>query len=81
MLLGAYLAGLMLSYVSVLPRKEENLVTAGSRLSVLETDQRSREEMLSFHEAYRRVLGPLQNRLLGPLFFASIGYAIVRTNC
>ncbi len=77
---GAYLAGLTLTYVA------RPLELSGSSHQPTEGNVDSennvtdRTSALSFEEAYRRMIGPLQNHILAPLFFASIGYAIVRQN-
>lgn len=63
MLFGAYLAGLTVTYLEHVPKK-----------------RRSEEEFghhLSFEDIYSRTIGPLQQAILAPLFFASIGYGIV----
>ncbi|OBZ66550.1 hypothetical protein A0H81_13411 [Grifola frondosa] len=57
-LLGAYVAGLTLSYMEDLRSGE------------------ARKKALSFEIAYARILGPIQQYILAPLFFASLGYAI-----
>ena len=68
-LFGAYVAGLTLSYISQLygnpgcPNEQEEL----------------RAKALSFEEMYGRTIGPLQDHILAPLFFASIGFSIVRS--
>ena len=77
-LFGAYLAGLTLTYIS---RPPEGALTTppdcavGSQLTHIQ-----RTDMLSFEAGYGRTISPLQNHILAPLFFASIGYAVVRTN-
>lgn len=74
MLYGAYVAGLIVTYISkppisTSPSPYDDAYTA----EILE----SRQHELSFEESFTRMVGPLQNYLLLPLFFASIGFAIV----
>ena len=71
-LYGAYLAGLTLTYMSRSPdgHSLRQDISGGAGPA---------EDPLSFHEAYDRTIGPLQNHILAPLFFASIGYAVVRS--
>ena len=74
MLYGAYVAGLILTYISkppisTSPSPYDDAYTA----EILESWQHE----LSFEESFTRMVGPLQNYLLLPLFFASIGFAIV----
>ena len=73
-LFGAYIAGLTLTYICQ-PLERSQGESADSPAIL---DQAAREGMLSFEETYGRSIGPIQSRLLAPLFFASIGYAIVR---
>ncbi|KAM5540608.1 hypothetical protein V8D89_005639 [Ganoderma adspersum] len=60
-LYGAYVAGLILTYISQ-PAPGE--------------DYDKRETELSFEQTFGRTIGPLQAYLFLPLFFASIGFAI-----
>ena len=60
------MAGITLSYISQIPLTEEG-----------QSIEPSRAEALSFEMAYARVFKPLQDYIFAPLFFASIGYAIV----
>ncbi|KAI1788916.1 hypothetical protein LXA43DRAFT_1023199 [Ganoderma leucocontextum] len=60
-LYGAYVAGLVLTYISQ-PAPGEDF-------------DESAEE-LSFEQTFGRIIGPLQANLLLPLFFASIGFAV-----
>ncbi|KAI0772547.1 hypothetical protein BD413DRAFT_603990 [Trametes elegans] len=69
-LYGAYVAGLMLTYISQPPISRDQDKCSGR------SDHVRRAEELSFEAAFSRVLGPIQNHVLLPLFFASIGYAI-----
>lgn len=61
-LYGAYVAGLILTYISQ--------PTPGE-------DSDKRENELSFEHTFGRTIGSLQAYLFLPLFFASIGFAIV----
>ncbi|KAK7687090.1 hypothetical protein QCA50_009591 [Cerrena zonata] len=65
-LFGVYLAGCVLSYISQPPQ--------GSHANEHETQ--SVTEALSFEGAFSRMVGPIQQYLMTPLFFASIGFAI-----
>ena len=64
-LLGAYLAGLTLSYMASPPH------------GTSDSDLEQRVKALSFEDAHVRTIRPIQQYILAPLFFASIGYAIV----
>ena len=67
-LFGVYLAGCVLSYISQPP----------SEITSLDDNEvQSRLEALSFEHAFSRLAGPIQQYLMTPLFFASIGFAIV----
>lgn len=66
-LFGAYLAGLSVAYIS--KPVSDNPPSPGSEES--DTDEPY------FEGVYGRTIGQLQGMLLAPLFFASIGYAIV----
>ncbi|KAI0808920.1 Sodium/hydrogen exchanger family-domain-containing protein [Irpex lacteus] len=61
-LYGAYLAGMTLTYIA-LPSEASS-----------DDSKQSRTEALSFERMYSRTITPLQDRLLAPLFFASIGF-------
>lgn len=74
-LYGAYVAGLILTYVSQ-PTVSPGCLE-GSLASLEGEDAERRAKALSFEDAFARTVGPLQNYLLLPLFFASIGFAIV----
>ncbi|KAI0755464.1 hypothetical protein BC629DRAFT_1684279 [Irpex lacteus] len=63
-LYGAYLAGLTLTYIAQPPEGSSD-----------DTKQ-SRINALSFEKMYSRTVTPLQDHLLAPLFFASIGFSI-----
>ncbi|KAI0747427.1 hypothetical protein BC629DRAFT_1298597 [Irpex lacteus] len=63
-LYGAYLAGLTLTYIVQPPEGSSD-----------DTKQ-SRTNALSFEKMYSRTITPLQDHLLAPLFFASIGFSI-----
>ncbi|KZT66977.1 hypothetical protein DAEQUDRAFT_425949 [Daedalea quercina L-15889] len=65
-LFGAYMAGLTLSYLARPPHAQDEQLVG----------QEDRAAMLSFESAYARTLGPLQEFIFAPIFFASIGYAI-----
>ena len=69
---GAYLAGLTLSYLSRPPRGGSRDQDSPNTRSDAVT-----EDPLSFHQAYCRTVGALQDHILAPLFFASIGFAVV----
>lgn len=78
MLFGSYLSGLMLTYIS------QPDIPAGSSdadyptpVSDTELGSEHRAKSLSFEETFTRLLGPVQEYVLLPLFFASIGFAIV----
>lgn len=74
MLFGAYISGLTLSYVA---RPHVDATTATQAAG--ESDEEAEEERvaaLSFEHTFARTIGPLQQYVLAPLFFASIGYAI-----
>ncbi len=75
MLYGAYVAGLILTYVTKPP-----VSTTSSRASEHASgteEMKFRERELSVEESFARMIGHLQNHLFLPLFFASIGFAIV----
>lgn len=72
-LYGAYVAGLLLTYISKPPAPS----LSSSRESMDLSADEQRAEDLSFEAAFVRAIGPLQNQLFLPLFFASIGFAIV----
>lgn len=75
MLFGAYISGLTLSYVAR-PHVDATTTTQAAG----ESDEEAEEERvaaLSFEHTFARTIGPLQQYVLAPLFFASIGYAIV----
>ncbi|TFY55571.1 hypothetical protein EVJ58_g8166 [Rhodofomes roseus] len=72
MLFGAYMAGLTLSYLVTPPRESSH---AQDQPAIPPED---RAAALSFALAYARTVGPLQEFVFAPIFFASIGYAIVR---
>ena len=61
----------MLSYISQPPSEVTSLD---------ENEVQSRLETLSFEHAFSRLAGPIQQYLMTPLFFASIGFAIVSLN-
>ena len=67
MLFGAYLAGLTVTYIS-------KPVLEGSPSPASEENATAEPY---FEDVYGRTIGQLQEMLLAPLFFASIGYAIV----
>ncbi|CCM05894.1 uncharacterized protein FIBRA_08132 [Fibroporia radiculosa] len=69
-LFGAYIAGLTLTYVSKLPVSTSDDTNDGEGRAF------KRSEALSFESTFTQTIGPLQQYLLVPLFFASIGYAI-----
>lgn len=62
-LFGAYLAGLTITYLQHAPKTRKD-------------DDGAAAARLSFEETYARTVGPLQQAVLAPLFFASIGYGI-----
>ncbi|KAJ3555494.1 hypothetical protein NM688_g2543 [Phlebia brevispora] len=72
-LFGAYLAGLTLTYIS---RPREDTVPPAGSIDSVQCDPSVRENALSFEIAYSRTIGPLQDHVFAPLFFASVGYAI-----
>ncbi|KAI0329915.1 hypothetical protein GY45DRAFT_1371160 [Cubamyces sp. BRFM 1775] len=72
MLYGAYVAGLVLSYVSKPPLGAAQKHDPAPSRS--ECEQRSKA--LSFEQTFSRRIGPVQNYIFLPLFFASIGFAI-----
>lgn len=67
-LFGVYLAGCVLAYIS----------HPASLLQTEDEATRSRAEAMSFEHAFSRLIGPIQQYLLMPMFFASVGFAIVR---
>lgn len=67
-LFGAYLAGLTVTYISQ-PASERTLSTG--------FDEEGPARSSYFEDVYARTFGSLQKAFLAPLFFASIGYAIV----
>ncbi len=69
-LFGAYLAGLTLPYMSR-PTAEIGATPHSG------ANYEEQLQALSFEETYKRIITPLQQYILAPLFFASIGYAIV----
>ncbi|PSR72888.1 hypothetical protein PHLCEN_2v11255 [Hermanssonia centrifuga] len=68
-LFGAYLAGLTLPYMSR-PTTEIGATPHSG------ANYEEQLQALSFEETYKRIITPLQQYILAPLFFASIGYAI-----
>ncbi|KAH9853342.1 hypothetical protein C2E23DRAFT_903097 [Lenzites betulinus] len=77
-LYGAYIAGLILTYVSQPPphKPSENQLANNHHSLTVQREHDQRINALSFEEAFSRVIGPIQEHLLLPLFFASIGFAI-----
>ncbi|CAL1717025.1 unnamed protein product [Somion occarium] len=74
-LFGAYLAGCVLRYISrPSDIKIEDLSPQGS--DNIEVIVKRRLKQLSFEETFIRIVGPIQQYVFAPLFFASIGYAI-----
>ncbi|KAH9927872.1 Sodium/hydrogen exchanger [Amylocystis lapponica] len=67
-LFGAYVAGLTLSYLIHLPSVATECTP--------EIPPFAQAKELSFEDTYARTIAPVQQYVLGPLFFASIGYAI-----
>ncbi|PCH41664.1 hypothetical protein WOLCODRAFT_137530, partial [Wolfiporia cocos MD-104 SS10] len=67
-LFGSYVAGLTLSYIAKPPQNEPD--------TPLEITLEERAGALSFEHTFARNIGPLQQYILAPLFFASIGYGI-----
>lgn len=76
-LLGAYLAGLTISYIAYPPEREVQSTQVDANASQAQVSQTHRLQMLSFEEAYGRTIGPLQRYIFSPIFFASIGYGVV----
>ncbi|OCH84520.1 hypothetical protein OBBRIDRAFT_829433 [Obba rivulosa] len=72
MLFGAYIAGITLTYICQIPTKDPSESPTPSQQNTEHVLALS----LSFEDAYSRKVGPIQNYILAPLFFASIGYAI-----
>ncbi|KAI9069552.1 hypothetical protein FKP32DRAFT_1753760 [Trametes sanguinea] len=70
-LYGAYVAGLILTYVSNPPLPLDGQQTAAQRAL-----HERRAKDLSSEEAFGRIFGSVQDYILLPLFFASIGFAI-----
>ncbi|KAI0643587.1 Sodium/hydrogen exchanger [Trametes meyenii] len=68
-LYGAYVAGLILTYIAQPPSPPADL-----RADV--QSHANRAEALSFEASFARTMGPMQNFVLLPLFFASIGFAV-----
>ncbi len=64
-LYGAYVAGLILTYISQPAPGEDSDETANE---------------LSFEQTFGRTIDPLQAYLFLPLFFASIGFAVVSSS-
>ncbi|KAI0077066.1 Sodium/hydrogen exchanger [Panus rudis PR-1116 ss-1] len=86
-LYGAYLAGCVLPYIArPSPPSEDaqsqNASSSNSRAMEAgntheeQEKMKQREEDLSFQETFDRTIGPIQQYVFAPLFFASIGYAI-----
>ncbi|KAI0706919.1 Sodium/hydrogen exchanger [Cerioporus squamosus] len=73
-LYGAYVAGLILTYISKPPGPTTS--SGSSADASVREDLKFRERELSFEGSFARMIGPLQSYLLLPLFFASIGFAI-----
>ncbi|KAH9887599.1 hypothetical protein C8Q73DRAFT_712523 [Cubamyces lactineus] len=74
-LYGAYVTGLVLSYISKPPLPiTQPPNEANSAPSQAACNRRSKD--ISFEDTFGRVIGPVQNYILLPLFFASIGFAI-----
>ncbi|KAI0676651.1 hypothetical protein C8Q78DRAFT_36827 [Trametes maxima] len=73
-LYGAYIAGLILTYVGQPPHSLQR--RSSTDLHEDMRDYAHRAEALSFEAAFARVVGPVQNYILLPLFFASIGFAV-----
>ncbi|KAI0759717.1 hypothetical protein BD413DRAFT_595561 [Trametes elegans] len=74
-LFGAYIAGLVLTYVSQPPEPstpDNAFYDAGAE----KHSHVQRTQDLAFEETFARTLGPVQEYVLLPLFFASIGFAI-----
>ncbi|KAI0637600.1 hypothetical protein C8Q77DRAFT_1214666 [Trametes polyzona] len=76
-LFGAYLTGLMLTYIAQPPghpqsSSPDEAYYAGDEKGIM--DRRAKD--LSFEETFARLLGPVQEYVLLPMFFASIGFAI-----
>lgn len=84
-LYGAYIAGLILTYVSQPPstpaRSADGHECTDRERTDHEHHRRQRTEDLSFEAAFARVVGPVQEHVLLPLFFASVGFAIVSQPC
>ncbi|KAI0829235.1 hypothetical protein BC628DRAFT_1408747 [Trametes gibbosa] len=77
-LFGAYITGLMLTYIAQPPAPSQCADTDVTSYAYSE-EKRSverREIDLSFEATFVRLVGPLQEYVLLPLFFASIGFAI-----
>ncbi|EIW62308.1 uncharacterized protein TRAVEDRAFT_45135 [Trametes versicolor FP-101664 SS1] len=78
-LFGSYLSGLMLTYISQPPAPagspdaDEPYPTPAPDTTL---GSEHRANSLSFEETFTRLLGPVQEYVLLPLFFASIGFAI-----
>lgn len=79
-LLGAYIAGCVLSYLSDLESTTlKNIQRSSTELSPISDStppQGLSPPLFTFHTAFGVFLAPLQNTFLSPLFFASIGTSI-----
>ncbi|KAI0829234.1 Sodium/hydrogen exchanger [Trametes gibbosa] len=75
-LYGAYIAGLILTYVSQPPPPNQSKFLDNHEPSVSSTHHNQRANAISFEMAFARVVGPIQEHVFLPLFFASIGFAI-----
>ncbi|KAI0637599.1 hypothetical protein C8Q77DRAFT_1086796 [Trametes polyzona] len=71
-LYGTYMAGLILTYISK-PRPSSG---SSSEYESNHAREHQRGDDLSFETAFSRTIGPIQEHVLLPLFFASIGFAI-----
>ncbi|EIW62307.1 Sodium/hydrogen exchanger [Trametes versicolor FP-101664 SS1] len=74
-LYGAYIAGLILTYISQPPSTPSRSTDDAERTD-RERRHKQRTEDLSFEAASSRLVSPVQEHVLLPLFFASIGFAI-----
>ncbi|OJT10342.1 hypothetical protein TRAPUB_13147 [Trametes pubescens] len=74
-LYGAYIAGLILTYISQPPTTPPLPADRDERIAG-KHHHKQRTEDLSFEATFSRLVGPVQDHVLLPLFFASIGFAI-----
>ncbi|KAI0643588.1 hypothetical protein C8Q79DRAFT_1002230 [Trametes meyenii] len=70
-LFGAYITGLMLTYISQPPPSSEIRAVEGEK-----GHYGQQTSDISFEATFARILGPAQEYVLLPMFFASIGFAI-----